>query len=264
MRLLVLSDLHLDAWDRVPLTMDLAASRPDVIVLAGDIHIGTAAVAWAEQAFRDLPVLYIPGNHEAYCDRIDEVEARLARACDRSATVTWLQERACILRGVRFLGCTLWTDFALFGEEHRDERMQDASRRSDYRLIRLAREGGRTLQPADTLTMHRRQRAWLEVSLATPFDAPTVVVTHMAPSMRSVPLRYRADPFSAMYASRLDDLVAMADLWIHGHTHDGFNYNVGGCRVVCNPRGYPSRTGQPENTRFDPNLIIEVGPSSER
>lgn len=260
MRLLVLSDLHLETWDRVPLRMDLAASRPDVIVLAGDIHAGTAAVAWAEQTFPNLPVLYIPGNHEAYCGRIDDVEARLAHACDRSATVIWLQERTCILGGVRFLGCTLWTDFALFGDESRDERMADAARRSDYRLIRLTREGGRTLQPADTLETHRRQRKWLEAALATPFDGPTAVVTHMAPSLRSVPLRYRSDPFSAMYASRLDDLVAMADLWVHGHTHDSFDYCIGGCRVVCNPRGYPSRTGRPENTRFDANFVVDLKP----
>ena len=27
-------------------------------------------------------------------------------------------------------------------------------------------------------------------------------------------------------------------LWTHGHTHDPFDYEVGTCRVVCNPRGY--------------------------
>ena len=28
-----------------------------------------------------------------------------------------------------------------------------------------------------------------------------------------------------------------AQLWIHGHTHDSFDYVVNGTRVVCNPRG---------------------------
>ena len=27
-------------------------------------------------------------------------------------------------------------------------------------------------------------------------------------------------------------------LWTHGHTHHTFDYTIGECRVVCNPRGY--------------------------
>lgn len=259
MRLLVLSDLHLEIWGSMPLEMDLDSTCPDVVVLAGDIHSGSAAVKWAEETFRYIPTIYVSGNHEGYCNRIDEVEHHIAEACAASSTVTYLQQAQLVLRGVRFLGCTLWTDFALFGGERRHEAMVAAQQAmSDYRVIRLARRGGRKLHPVDTLTWHERQVSWLAERLAAPFDGPTVVVTHMAPSRGSLATRFESDLVSGAFVSELDELVAQADVWIHGHTHDSFDYRVGRCRVVCNPRGYPRRNGAPENPRFDPNLVLEV------
>src|SRR3546814_2816589 len=49
----------------------------------------------------------------------------------------------------------------------------------------------------------------------------------MAPSLQSVDDRYRCDLVSAAYASRLDALVAKADLWIHGHMHSSLDYRIG-------------------------------------
>lgn len=53
--------------------------------------------------------------------------------------------------------------------------------------------------------------------------------------------------------------AGQADLWVHGHVHESFDYWIGRCRVVCNPRGYPGRAGQAENARFDPNYVVEIG-----
>lgn len=47
-------------------------------------------------------------------------------------------------------------------------------------------------------------------------------------------------------------------LWMHGHTHDSFDYRIGATRVIANPRGY-ARDGVAENKSFDPGLVIEVG-----
>ena len=27
-------------------------------------------------------------------------------------------------------------------------------------------------------------------------------------------------------------------MWVHGHTHERYDYMIGSTRVVCNPRGY--------------------------
>jgi len=43
-------------------------------------------------------------------------------------------------------------------------------------------------------------------------------------------------------------------LWTHGHTHYPFDYQIGECRIVCNPRGYDGY----ENTGWDPNKVVEL------
>ena len=161
--------------------------------------------------------------------------------------------------GVRFLGATLWTDFLLYGAQEQAAAMRQAEQvMTDYRRIRLAAPNERPLQADDTLQLHQRQRAWLDARLDEPFDGKTVVVTHMAPSMRSVASRYAADLTSAAFASPLDALAARADLWVHGHMHDTFDYHIGATRVVCNPCGYLHRGGGNENAGFDPAFVVEV------
>jgi Icc-related predicted phosphoesterase len=83
-----------------------------------------------------------------------------------------------------------------------------------------------------------------------------VVVTHHAPSQRSIPANYRDDILSAAYASQLDQFVedSLATVWIHGHIHEQQDYIIGRTRVLCNPRGYPDEP----NENFRPDFIIEV------
>jgi hypothetical protein len=129
---------------------------------------------------------------------------------------------------------------------------------ADYKRIRLAKENYRKLRAADTAKFHASHRVWLQNKLAEPFEGSTVVISHMAPSINSVSLQYRSDPISSAYASNLDDLVSQANLWIHGHMHESFDYHIEQCRVVCNPCGYRVSGGVPENPNFNPNLIIEL------
>lgn len=128
----------------------------------------------------------------------------------------------------------------------------------DYKRIRLASKGYRKLRAADTAQFHAMHRSWLTERLAEPFDGKTVVITHMALSMRSVAEEYPGDPASAAFASRLDDLVSQTDVWAHGHMHDSFDYHIGKCRVVCNPCGYMTRGGGIENHQFGPNFVVEL------
>ena len=83
------------------------------------------------------------------------------------------------------------------------------------------------------------------------------MVTHHAPSIRSIADRYKLDPVSAAFASNMDDFILeyQPRLWIHGHTHESFDYKIGKTRVVCNPRGYASTE---ENKRFRPDYTLVV------
>jgi predicted phosphodiesterase len=259
MRLLVLSDLHLEVWrDHVP-RIDVSISSPDVVILAGDIHTRFRAPSWAAETFPGLPVVYVAGNHEFYGEAIEKTGEAIAQECDRYPNVHYLDCGQYIYEGVRFLGATLWTDFALFSPERKWSAMLEARAvMNDYKRIRVASCGYRRLHPLDTAGLHTAQRAWLQEKLNEPFVGRTVVVTHMAPSIRSVAPKYAVDPVSAAFASNLDDLVVQADVWVHGHTHNSFDYEVDGCRVVANPLGYLMRNGCAENEEFDPNFVVQL------
>jgi predicted phosphodiesterase len=259
MRLLILSDLHIELWRDGGPQIDLAMARPDVVILAGDIHSGTKGVAWAMKTFADIPTLYVPGNHEAYGSALDKEEKNILDACNASGHVHYLNPAKMVIGDVRFLGATLWTDFRLFGDDARPAAMQDAeSSMNDYQLIRLANQKYRKLRASDTAQLHAGHKSWLQKELAEPFVGKTVVITHMAPSMHSVSPQFASDPVTAAFASALDELVSQADVWVHGHMHDSFDYQIGKCRVVCNPRGYRKTTGATENQHFDPNLVVDL------
>lgn len=272
MRILILSDLHLEVWRGAAMQAkelleaskpDLDKSRPDVVVLAGDIDTGDRAVAWADQAFPDLPVIYVNGNHEAYGQKLDVLKVRLVEACASTGHIHFLDKSELVIGNVRFLGATLWTDFQLLGPDGAPEAMQAAaSGINDYRKIRLAKAGYRKIKPLDVAQWHWEDRIWLHARLSETFKGATVVVTHMAPSAQSVPEKYKRQPLSASFASNLEALVSKADLWVHGHVHESMDYGVGRARVVCNPLGYPLRGSDGrwsiENAMFDPNFVVEI------
>lgn len=264
MRLLILSDLHHELWRDDAPRGDLAISRPDAVILAGDIDTGSRAVAWAATAFAGLPVLYVHGNHEGYGHHLDKVRQELHAACAATPNVHFLDAATHVLADpaggkVRFLGATLWTDFRLLGDGTRQAAMRDAEAvMNDYQRIRLANMGFRKLRAADTAMFHAQQKAWLSRELAQPFDGRTVVISHMAPSLQSVDDAYGSEGCAPAYASRLDELAAQADLWVHGHIHASRDYRIGACRVVSNPCGYKTRAGTPQNPAFDPDFIVEL------
>jgi len=100
-------------------------------------------------------------------------------------------------------------------------------------------------------------RDWLAAALDEPFAGETVVVTHHAPSSRSVHPRFARDLLSPAFASRLEPLMGgnRAALWVHGHTHDAFDYEIDGTRIICNPRGYLPHDPSPG---FRPDLVVEI------
>lgn len=234
------------------------AGQADAAVLAGDIHSGVRGVAWAAAEFAGLPVIYVAGNHEAYDHDLAALHRDLRAAAARTANVIVLENEAAdlVLRGqpVRFLGCTLWSDFGLYGDARR-AMARAAAGMNDFRLIRHA---GQRWTPAAAAAAHAVSRAWLAAELGT-VRAGTlaVVVTHHAPSRRSIAPPYDGDWLSPAFASNLDELIARhrPAAWIHGHTHDPAGYDLGHTAVVCHPRGYPHAD---PDWQWRPR-IVEVG-----
>jgi hypothetical protein len=84
----------------------------------------------------------------------------------------------------------------------------------------------------------------------------TVVVTHHLPHRQSIHPKYEGSDLNPSFASDLGDLMGPSvSLWIHGFTHESFDYVMSGTRVVCNPRGY---VPMESNAAFDPVLTISL------
>lgn len=253
MKLHILSDLHNEISYYVP---DQASRQADVIVLGGDIGKHDQGICWAREQWKHHEIIYVSGNHEYYGSRRKDVLA-MQRIAAKKTGVHFLENDEVVIAGVRFIGCTLWTDFELFGESTKRWCMRDAQQGlNDFRVIH---EDGRHFSPMDSVVLHEASVAWIEKKLKREaFDGKTVVVTHHLPSARSVAERYIDDPLSACFATNLDHLLGHSAIWIHGHTHDTFDYMVNGTRVLCNPRGCQLNNGNAENMDFNPSLIVEI------
>lgn len=228
-----------------------AATDANVVILAGDIHTKARGVRWALDNFSGA-VLYVPGNHEFYSGHLTYTLVTM-RSAARDGRVQVMNMHEAVIGGVRFLGCTMWTDYAATGNAHQ-AGLYARTCMNDFRYIRT--ESFRRIVPKDLVQESIKTRSWLRSKLDEPFDGKTVVITHRAPSLRSLADSPDAGTLlDAAYANDCEDLLGgeRVALWLHGHSHFAVDYEIRGTRVVCNPRGYPS-----EETGFDPKLVLTI------
>jgi predicted phosphodiesterase len=258
MKIRVLSDLHLEfsPWSPPPVDCDM-------VVLAGDIGKGVEGVKWAQAAL-DRRVVYVAGNHEFY-RRPEGMERCIGALRDAAggSSVRFLERDVAVIEGVRFLGCTLWTDFRLYGAPEKSMRQAEQGL-NDFRGAIVTCDGAdpdaaRAFSPRRSVEIHGASVQWLDEALGKPFAGTTVVVTHHAPSARSGHRRYAGDPLNPCFASDLEWLIGKhaPAVWIHGHMHNFSDYRVGTTRVLCNPRGY-SDTPENADAPFRPEFTIDL------
>jgi predicted phosphodiesterase len=282
----LVSDLHLE---RYPDFTPRVADGVDVLVLAGDIgsyqagskltdaDFGLARFAPGRVGPQCSTVIFVPGNHEYDGLDFDETHQRLQDCCARHG-ITWLERRVAVLDGVRFVGTTLWSDFDALASAHRPgqgagaqsqavsmsrvmHEREKAFRAADFYLRKhTSLRGGAPMLAAQMRDLALECQDWLRSTLAAAHDGPTLVITHFAPSLRSADPRYGLTPGTAGFCNALDDLLAHADVWMHGHLHCPCDYVVSQgdrrCRVLANPRGYASKG---EQQSFREGLCVELG-----
>jgi predicted phosphodiesterase len=253
MKLWIMSDLHLDVNARHPYALPDPRPDHDAVVIAGDIQAGMAdAVRWiAREGLNERPVVYVGGNHEFYGrDRLRGLQEGLEEA-GRQPNIRILERRSLSIGGVLFVGCTLWTDYELFGDVGL-AMAHAATGLNDHRLIR---HGKGFWMPGDAAAEHQEARAFIHGQIDQPGTRKVVVVTHHAPSLRSAAARWQRDLLTAAFASDCKLLADRVTLWVHGHMHAPADYRLGHCRVVCNPRGYVDGG---EAAAFNPVLVVEI------
>lgn len=253
MKIALLSDLHLSVHP-----MEIPHTEADIVILAGDIWTPLAAMDWARRFAK--PTLYVAGNHEFYGSDLVSTLADLRRHAAGSK-VQVMERNEWHHQGVRFLGCTLWSDYrVLSSQAERSAGLAQATTLvRDFSRIRVAPDFDDRFTPALSQMLFDGSVAWLEQRFAERHAGPTVVVTHFAPSEGSTHPRFAGSPLNACFISNLDAHILrwQPELWLHGHCHDSFDYRVGNTRVLCNPRGY-AKDGKVENPCFNPALLIEL------
>jgi Icc-related predicted phosphoesterase len=254
MKLQIFSDLHADAGKIKPINI---ASDVDAVIVAGDVCEGV------EKAFKTLrsivperiPILMVAGNHEFYRRFIRE-EILLAQMLAPSWNIHFLSDTSVKLMGVNFVGCTLWTDYCIFGQDRQAAVMNACARAmNDHRLIGWQKQPWLRFRPQEAASLHRESRAFLSKALAAS-DVPTVAIVHTGVHENSIHPNHRSDPLTGAFVSSLEDIIqtTQPELIVHGHVHHSFDYRLGRTRVICNPHGYAG-----ENPNFDGALVMEVG-----
>ncbi|MGR8935397.1 MAG: metallophosphoesterase [Gammaproteobacteria bacterium] len=242
MKINYFSDIHLEFWAAEPPLTDA-----ELIIAAGDIGIYDQGVKWLKSI--DKPVIYVAGNHEYYSHEYHDTLKFLRKECADS-NIRFLEHDVFVYGGIRFLGCTLWTDLFVAGHEYADE----VGRRSnDFKRIKF---GSGAFDPFKFSHLHQRSLLWLEKQLAMPFPGKTVVVTHHAPS----PTSWQGSPDSVNKLAYCCNVKSMMEhykisAWFHGHIHALCYYRVAATLVLCNSRGYSADKAVPG---FDMNKTVDI------
>lgn len=272
MKAWVISDIH-----TVPLDYyraRIAIPDADICICAGDTTdtIYTTLDFLLAEIASKMPVVTVLGNHDFYRSSIDRALEVATERLD-GTNVHLLENGTTVLSGVRFIGATLWTDFEVpHGTQDNGPELSLEARRDlafhicirdimDFRQIYRSdeRKPGETglITVEEMIRRHKTSRAYIEGELAKPFAGKTVVLTHHAPSPRSLHPAYQGNPTNAAFASDLTETIRDGRpwYWVHGHIHHFSDYTEGHTRVLCNPKGYRHELG---TSGFRPGFVIEL------
>lgn len=253
-----MSDLHNEfgTFD-VPV---MPLENEQVLILAGDVDLMSYKDRYIDFLFkmadRFQKVLVVPGNHEFYHGDMDYDLKRIIEEIDDSKynNIHIMDDDVIDIDGVIFIGSTLWTDL---NNNNVMVSREATSYMNDFLVIKVEDEPFNIIQ---WKSMNEVSRIFIINNLEKYKDKKCVVITHHAPSMLSVADAFKGETLNYAYVNTgLEDIILdyEPELWIHGHMHNTFDYNIGDSktRVICNPRGYE---GYEVNSRFDPNLVIEI------
>lgn len=245
----IMSDLHNEFGLK-----SLVKTDAEIVILAGDIGVGKKTAKWIIENFPKQKVIYITGNHEYYHGFIDVIEQDI-RKITKGTDVKYLQNNKIILKGIRFLGTTLWTDFKIYGDNLFGYYKNYCYRSiSDFSVIK---QGHERFTPDAAIELHEISRKFLEKNLSKMYNGKTVVVTHHAPLRECIGPEFKDSPLNPAFVVDMSDLVEKykPDIWIYGHTHGHFrDFKYDKTRFICNPRGYPGS----EYSEFIPDFTINL------
>ncbi len=248
MKIQIISDIHQEFGFN-----QLLFENADIVVFAGDINIGTKGINWILKEIPNKPIIYILGNHEYYKGSYPKTLLKIKEIA-KGTNIHVLENESFIIENICFHGATLWTDFSIFGNPKKYGIICQGVM-NDYKKIRRDPSYSR-LRTIDTFRLHNQSILWLKESLKDSESERNIVVTHHAPSILSIPEKYKEEPISSAYATNLESFINTykPDYWIHGHIHTPMRYKIGRTEIICNPHGYIDE----KYNGYQKELIIEV------
>lgn len=259
MKIRIMSDIHNDVNHKYPFRL---ADVDKFTIVAGDISGSRYdTINWVNDNMKNG--IIIGGNHSGYSDdnvSLQHIHKELSNYYKLEDNVSYLENNYKIIDDIVFIGATLWTDFKLYGESFQLWDMQNAVKYiNDYRYNHYEDNSKlRLLRPEDTLNMFNESFKFIKDTVKQFKDKKVVIITHHAPSIKSIHAKYLNGFSNACYASNLEGFIMdnpNIKLWIHGHVHNNFDYIIGDTRIVCNPRGYEMYL---ENLEFNPDFEVEI------
>lgn len=209
----------------------------DVLLVAGNFVEGEdakATIRALSKAVGKGRAFYVPGLRDLQGKTIDEGVKALRQAA-RGTRVRILYRNAVDILGVRILGTTLWPNLELMGRVNLEGSKKAAANSRGYQAIVGA--SGSSLTPEEVLWEHQADLQWLQKQLARDPKTPKIVLSHFAPSAKSLEKPLTLE--SASQASSLEHLAKKSMAWAHGHVPFKVFYRLGNDAgrglVVANP-----------------------------
>jgi len=274
MRIVLTSDLHVDSSacnrDAIGDMVDrVAAAKPDVLVIAGDISDDVEELGETLEQFAGLAAecVFVPGNHDIWLrphvertpdlDSTTKYDIHLAgRVIDAGFNAVW--KTPCIAGETAFVGTIGWYDYA-FAPAYMDLSTADCERRryegytwQDLRFAlwrpRGERESDRELSDVDVTRMFNDDLATMLREVDARDDVRRIAtVTHHLPFVEMV--RYSDLPkwdyfCTFMGSAETGKIIEQYEKVTHvlaGHTHCAIDVERNGRRCVTSPLGYLAR-----------------------
>jgi len=246
MKIAIISDLHLEFYgsDFLKRLDRILKTKPDpecdTLVLAGDILLlrWAAALSVFDKFFEYFDtILFVPGNHEYYRfsikegrEKITSIQEHYAKALKKFGYLDDFKNGFFIDNGSQAVfGGTLWFPDNFLVQENKQYL-------TDYRAIRDIQ---------DVYGINAESKVYLTTPAAN-YEG-SIIISHHAPSYKSVNPKYYGHPLNCFYANNLDDWIIKnkPKMWIHGHMHDKVDYMIGETRIVSNPIDYPQHGFNP-------------------
>ena len=246
MRIITISDLHLEGQNMDLKQFDNDLAEADTLILAGDIitakslrtNPGKNLEGLLEIAHSRINnIIAVQGNHESYGTSNQKAVSDLEEFYDEN-NVWFLRDSFLELGGVNFFGGCLGSNFGHDALSF----MAAANSINDYRLI--TNEKSRRWTPRDT---KRQYEDFVNnFNFFDKLHGIDVVISHFSPSMSSCHYKWGESPLNKYFHNNMNDFIngRNVKLWVHGHTHDPSHYYIGSTEIYCNPRGYYHENNQ--------------------